>query len=80
MAKLAASPAVTGADLTPVARALVRASVARPGSQPMAMLAHAAVGALVDHLTAFTLVAPPLGTASGRVRELIAIAEALHAT
>ncbi len=79
MAKLAQSPSVTPSDVTPVARALVRASVARPGGAPFAMLTHAAVGALVDHLSVFALAAPPAGVGSGRVRELMAIAEALHA-
>ncbi len=78
MAKIAASPSVTARDLTPVARALVRAYVARPGAAPLSLLAHGAVGALVDHLTAFAVASPAPGVGTGRVRELMAIAEALH--
>jgi small GTP-binding protein len=78
MAKLAACPSVTAADLLPIARALVRASVARSGSAPLAMLPHAALGSLVDHLTTFSLAAPPSGVGGGRVRELMALADALH--
>jgi len=79
MAKLAASPSVTADELAPIARALVRAYVARPGPAPLSMLSHAAVGALVEHLSAFALTSPVPGMGTGRVRELMAIAEALHA-
>jgi small GTP-binding protein len=81
MAKLAGSPRVTADDLTPVARALVRAYVARSGAPSLANLAPAAVSALLDHLGSVALAlvdaSPDVGT--GRVRELMALSEALHA-
>ncbi len=83
MAKLAAPSSVLSSDLAPVARALVRSFVARPGPAPMAALAPAAVGALVDHLSglAFTTSANLQGGGGvSRVKELIALADALHAT
>jgi len=79
MTRVAASPAITPSDLTPVARALVRAYVARAGTAPMSLLAAAAAGALVDHLGALAVSSLPVGAASGHVRELIALASALHA-
>jgi hypothetical protein len=79
MAKLVGSARVSADDLTPVARALVRAFVARSGSPSMANLAPAAVSALLDHLGSVALVdaGPDVGT--GRVRELMALSDALHA-
>ena len=53
MAGLAASSSVTSHDLAPVARALVRAYVARPGPAPMSLLARAGAAALVDDLGGF---------------------------
>jgi GTP-binding protein EngB required for normal cell division len=79
MARLAQSPSVTSRDLAPVARALVRAFVARPGSAPMSLLARASAAALVDHLGGFAVSTRPVGLAAGRVRELMAIAAALDA-
>jgi small GTP-binding protein len=79
MAKVAASPSIVAPDLLPVARALVRAYVARPGGAPMSLLARAAAGALIDHLGALALASSPVGMGLGRVRELMALADALHA-
>ncbi len=79
MAGLAASSSVTPRDLAPIARALVRAYVAHPGPGPMSLLARAGAAALVDHLSGFAVSTRPPGAMAGRVRELMAIAEALHA-
>jgi len=79
MARLAASPALVGKDLTPVARSLVRAFVARPGAGAMALLARAALGALVEHVSALAVADKPRGLGGGRVRELMALSNALHA-
>jgi hypothetical protein len=79
MAKLAATSTLTAIELTPVARALVRAYVARGGAAPMALLGRAAAAALVDHLGALAVSPQVAGVGSGRVRELMALADALHA-
>jgi GTP-binding protein EngB required for normal cell division len=80
MARLAAPSSVTSADVTPVARALVRAYVARPGGLSVPPLARAAADALVEHLTGFAVSAHAPGVGAGRVRELAALAEALGFT
>jgi len=79
MARLGASSSVTARDLTPVARALVRGFVARPGGAAVSVLARAATGALVDHLSGSAVSGRPSRVGAGRVRELMALAEALHA-
>ena len=79
MARLADCPSISSRDLEPTARALVRAYVARPGAAPMALLARAASGALVEHLGRSAISAPSPGVDGGRVRELMALAECLCA-
>jgi len=79
MAKLAASAGVTATQLTPTARALVRAFVARPGSAPVALLARAATDSLVEHLSVAATASQGVGVGSGLVRELVALSDALHA-
>ena len=74
-----ASSSVTARDLPPVARALVRGFVARPGGAAVSVLAGAATGALVDHLSGSAVSGRPSRVGAGRVRELMALAEALHA-
>lgn len=78
MTKLVGSPSITATDLAPIARALVRAYVARPGPTAFSMLAPAAVSALVDQLSSYALAPPPPGIGTGRVRELMAVSLALH--
>jgi hypothetical protein len=78
MAKIAPLPEVTPEALTPVARALVRAHVARPDPGPVYGLAAAAVGALADHLASLAAPAPVPAVGNGRVRELVAISGALQ--
>jgi len=55
------------------------AASASVSADALAPVAQAAAGALVDHLGAAALTASPVGAGLGRVRELMALAEALHA-
>jgi hypothetical protein len=78
MAELAGAVDVTSEALLPAARALVRAFVARPGPTSFADLAPAAVGALIDHLSVLSSPLPSPSAWDGKVRELMAVAEALQ--
>jgi small GTP-binding protein len=79
LAALAPAEDVTAPDLLPVARSLVRGFASSAGDPRVTGLARAAVATLVEHLGALAVQPAALPRASGRARELSAVARALDA-
>jgi GTP-binding protein EngB required for normal cell division len=80
LASLAPEADLTPAQLSPAARALVRAAAAASppdGGAPLRPVAGAAMATLVEHLFASSAPPAPAARSSGAVRELRAIAGAL---
>jgi hypothetical protein len=79
LSELAPSGDLPARDLVPASRALVRGFAAGEEDPPISTLARAAVATLIEHLGALAVLPPAPSRATGRVRELSAIANALEA-
>jgi small GTP-binding protein len=79
LSRLTPSADVAARDIVPASRALVRGFAAAGGDPPVSALARAAAATLVEHLGALAVLPPAPSRAEGRVRELVALANALSA-